>query len=106
MAAQSTSRPPLRCLGAHRRRTDRKGPVRLVRAVAPAHAGIGALAERLQAVAHDPDEVRRVGIDHATRLCRRLLDGGAPGLHFYTMNKAAATLEVCANLGWQTAARG
>jgi methylenetetrahydrofolate reductase (NADPH) len=64
-----------------------------------------ALAERLQAVAHDPEEVRRVGIEHATRLCRRLLDGGAPGLHFYTMNKAAATLEVCANLGWQTAER-
>jgi methylenetetrahydrofolate reductase (NADPH) len=62
-----------------------------------------ALAERLQAVAHDPEEVRRVGVDHATGLCRRLLDGGAPGLHFYTMNKAAATLEVCANLGWQTA---
>jgi methylenetetrahydrofolate reductase (NADPH) len=64
-----------------------------------------ALAERLQAVAHDPEEVRRVGVEHATELCRRLLDGGAPGLHFYTMNKAAATLEVCANLGWQTAAR-
>jgi methylenetetrahydrofolate reductase (NADPH) len=62
-----------------------------------------ALAERLQAVAHDPEDVRRVGVEHATRLCRRLLDGGAPGLHFYTMNKAAATLEVCANLGWQTA---
>jgi methylenetetrahydrofolate reductase (NADPH) len=62
-----------------------------------------ALAERLQAVAQDPEEVRRVGVEHATRLCRRLLDGGAPGLHFYTMNKAAATLEVCANLGWQTA---
>jgi methylenetetrahydrofolate reductase (NADPH) len=64
-----------------------------------------ALAQRLQAVAHDPEEVRRVGVEHATELCRRLLDGGAPGLHFYTMNKAAATLEVCANLGWQTVAR-
>jgi methylenetetrahydrofolate reductase (NADPH) len=63
-----------------------------------------ALAERLQAVAHDPEAVRRVGVEHATELCRRLLDAGAPGLHFYTMNKAAATLEVCANLGWETAA--
>jgi methylenetetrahydrofolate reductase (NADPH) len=61
------------------------------------------LAERLQAVADDPDEVRRVGVDHATELCRGLLDAGAPGLHFYTMNKAAATLAVCANLGWDTA---
>jgi methylenetetrahydrofolate reductase (NADPH) len=61
------------------------------------------LAERLQAVADDPEEVRRVGVDHATELCRNLLDAGAPGLHFYTMNRAAATLEVCANLGWDTA---
>ena len=61
------------------------------------------LAEKLLAVAHRPDEVRRVGVEHATVLCRRLLDGGAPGLHFYTMNRAAATVEVCANLGWETA---
>ena len=57
------------------------------------------LAERLQAVADRPDEVRRIGVEHATELCRALLDAGAPGLHFYTMNRAAATLEVCANLG-------
>jgi 5,10-methylenetetrahydrofolate reductase len=31
------------------------------------------------------------------------IDGGAPGLHFYTMNRAAATVEVCANLGWEAA---
>jgi methylenetetrahydrofolate reductase (NADPH) len=64
------------------------------------------LAERLQAVAHDPAELRRVGVEHATELCRALLDAGAPGLHFYTMNRAAATLEVCANLGWEPAAVG
>jgi len=61
------------------------------------------LARRLLAVADRPDEVRRVGVEHATQLCRQLLDGGAPGLHFYTMNRAAATMEVCANLGWETA---
>jgi methylenetetrahydrofolate reductase (NADPH) len=64
------------------------------------------LAERLQAVADDPAEVRRVGVEHATELCRALLDAGAPGLHFYTMNRAAATLEVCANLGWEPSAVG
>jgi methylenetetrahydrofolate reductase (NADPH) len=58
------------------------------------------LAQRLHAVADRPPEVRRIGVEHATVLCQELLDGGAPGLHFYTMNKAAATLEVCANLGW------
>lgn len=60
------------------------------------------LAQRLQAVADRPEEVRRIGVEHATRLCEDLLAGGVPGLHFYTMNKAAATLEVCANLGWET----
>jgi methylenetetrahydrofolate reductase (NADPH) len=59
-----------------------------------------ALAARLHAVADRPDEVRRIGIEHATQLCRDLLDAGAPGLHFYTMNRAAPTLEVCANLGF------
>ncbi|HEX4752476.1 MAG TPA: methylenetetrahydrofolate reductase [Solirubrobacterales bacterium] len=60
-----------------------------------------ALAERLHAVADRPEEVRRIGVEHATELCRALLDAGAPGLHFYTMNLSAATLEVCANLGWE-----
>jgi methylenetetrahydrofolate reductase (NADPH) len=62
------------------------------------------LAERLHAAADDPAQVRRIGVEHATELCRALLDAGAPGLHFYTMNRAAATLEVCANLGWEPAA--
>ena len=61
------------------------------------------LASRLHAVADRPDEVRRIGVEHATELCRELLDAGAPGLHFYTMNRAAATLEVCANLGFEPA---
>jgi methylenetetrahydrofolate reductase (NADPH) len=61
------------------------------------------LAARLHAVADRPEEVRRIGVEHATQLCRDLLDAGAPGLHFYTMNRAAATLEVCANLGFEPA---
>jgi methylenetetrahydrofolate reductase (NADPH) len=63
------------------------------------------LAEKLLAVADRPDLVRQVGVEHATLLCGRLLDGGAPGLHFFTMNRAAATVEVCATLGWEPAAR-
>jgi methylenetetrahydrofolate reductase (NADPH) len=50
--------------------------------------------------------VRRIGVEHATQLCRALLDAGAPGLHFYTMNRAAATLEVCANLGFEAVGSG
>jgi methylenetetrahydrofolate reductase (NADPH) len=54
---------------------------------------------RLRAVADDPVAVREVGVELATELCRELLDGGAPGLHFYTLNRSTATLEVHDRLG-------
>jgi methylenetetrahydrofolate reductase (NADPH) len=54
---------------------------------------------RLEAVADDAEEVRRVGVEMATELCQELLDAGAPGLHFYTLNRSTATREIYANLG-------
>jgi methylenetetrahydrofolate reductase (NADPH) len=56
------------------------------------------LAERFDAVANDPKAVRRLGIDEASKLTQRLLDEGAPGIHFYTLNRSSATREVWANL--------
>jgi len=56
------------------------------------------LAERLDRT-DDADEIRRIGVDAATDLCQGLLDAGAPGLHFYTMNRSTATSEIYANLG-------
>jgi methylenetetrahydrofolate reductase (NADPH) len=57
--------------------------------------------ERLEAAsAQGGDEaVRRAGIELATDLCARLLSAGAPGLHFYTLNRSSATREIHAALG-------
>lgn len=57
------------------------------------------LAARLEAVADQPDEVRRIGVEVATELCQDVLEAGAPGLHFYTLNRSTATREIYANLG-------
>ncbi len=55
------------------------------------------LAERLEGMS-DPEDVRKVGVEAATELSRQLLDAGAPGLHFYTLNRSTATREIHAQL--------
>ena len=52
------------------------------------------LADRLHAAEDDPDEVRRIGVDVATDLCHDLFEAGAPGLHYYTLNRSTATREI------------
>ena len=52
----------------------------------------------------DDAALREFGVEVVTRLCEQLLAAGAPGLHFYTLNKASPTTRICANLGFGAAA--
>jgi methylenetetrahydrofolate reductase (NADPH) len=54
------------------------------------------LRARLDRVKDDPALVMATGIEHAIKQCRKLLEGGAPGLHFYTLNKSHATRSILA----------
>jgi methylenetetrahydrofolate reductase (NADPH) len=49
------------------------------------------IAKRLEGFGDDRESIRAFGLDAVTALCQRLIDGGAPGLHFYTLNGAAAS---------------
>ncbi len=56
------------------------------------------LDERLAAAQDNAEAVIGIGVDWATRQCRLLLEGGAPGIHFYTLNRSRSTAEILARL--------
>jgi methylenetetrahydrofolate reductase (NADPH) len=58
-----------------------------------------ALADRFRAVDGDADAVSALGVEVATQMCAELLAEGAPGLHFYTLNRSRSTMAVYAALG-------
>ena len=60
----------------------------------PAH-----ISKLFSEISEDADAVKKAGADLATKLCAELIALKVPGLHFYTMNTASATLEICTNLG-------
>ena len=57
------------------------------------------IAKRLEAFRDDAEAIREFGADVVADLCRRLIAGGAPGIHFYTLNRARATAAICERLG-------
>ena len=72
--------------------------------VARFSAGCGAeiprwLKQRMEAYGDDDGSQRQLGIEFVTDLCQRLLDAGAPGLHFYALNRAEPTSTIWNNLG-------
>lgn len=56
------------------------------------------LRKRLECFGDDRDSIKAFGLDVVSKLCRRLLEQGAPGLHFYTMNQSDSTLSIWKNL--------
>ncbi len=56
------------------------------------------VALKMEGYLDDAASVRAFGIDVVARLCERLIAGGAPGIHFYTLNQSALSLEVCRRL--------
>ena len=57
------------------------------------------IRRKLESFGDDTASVRAFGLDVVTDLCARLLDGGAPGLHFYTLNSAGLTTTIWQRLG-------
>ena len=57
------------------------------------------VARRLESFGDDRESIRAFGLDVVTDLCGRLIEAKVPGLHFYTLNGAAATKAICERLG-------
>ncbi len=56
------------------------------------------VALKMEGYLDDAASIRAFGIEVVTRLCQRLIEGGAPGIHFYTLNQSALSLEICRRL--------
>jgi methylenetetrahydrofolate reductase (NADPH) len=57
------------------------------------------MRRKFESFGDDAESIRSFGLDVVTELCQHLIERGAPGLHFYSMNQASLTLEICRRLG-------
>ena len=57
------------------------------------------ICQRVAGYGEDQESIRKFGIEVVTQLCQTLLESGAPGIHFYTMNQVEPTREIYRNLG-------
>ncbi len=57
------------------------------------------ICQRIEAFGDDQDSIRKFGVEVVSQLCQTLLESGAPGIHFYTMNQVEPTREIYNNLG-------
>ena len=57
------------------------------------------VALKMEGYMDDAASIRAFGVEVVTKLCERLIAGGAPALHFYALNQSGATLEICKRLG-------
>nr|WP_026223830.1 methylenetetrahydrofolate reductase [NAD(P)H] [Methylosarcina fibrata] len=64
------------------------------------------LRKRLECLGDDRESIQAFGLEVVTRLCQQLLDNGAPGIHFYTMNQSAPTLKIIENLQLRRPSQG
>ncbi len=60
------------------------------------------MRKKFESFGDDSDSIRAFGLDVVTELCQRLIDLGAPGLHFYTLNQSILSLEIVRRLGLAT----
>ena len=64
------------------------------------------IRKRLESYGEDLESIRIFGEEVVTKLCARLLEEGAPGLHFYTLNRAEPALAIWKNLGLGNTVQG
>jgi methylenetetrahydrofolate reductase (NADPH) len=59
------------------------------------------MRKTMEGYGDDAESIQNFGLDVVTRLCEKLIAGGAPGMHFYTLNQATASLEILKRLGYR-----